>query len=193
MHGRTVCLMHGGKTPRGVSSPHYKDGRYSKDLPTRLAELYERSEGDEHLLSVRQDIHLLDALLLNNLAKLDSGESAESWQLMRKAVDALTDGIAAEEYSKVQKALREMRDVINGRIAHYATEEEIRSKLEQRRKLVETEQRIQHQGERALTVEQAMLLVGALAGILKARINDTAVLGAIQADIGLLLSAGKTS
>ncbi len=35
MLGRTVCLAHGGRTPRGVASPHFKHGRHSKQLPFR--------------------------------------------------------------------------------------------------------------------------------------------------------------
>ncbi len=39
MRGRTVCLAHGGKTPRGTASPHFKTGRYSRSLPGHLAAL----------------------------------------------------------------------------------------------------------------------------------------------------------
>lgn len=35
MTSRTVCLAHGGKTPRGVASPHFMHGRYSTALPFR--------------------------------------------------------------------------------------------------------------------------------------------------------------
>ena len=35
MVDRTVCLLHGGKTPRGVASPHFRHGGYSKLLCNR--------------------------------------------------------------------------------------------------------------------------------------------------------------
>lgn len=35
MKERTVCLAHGGRTPRGVASPHLKHGRHSKLLHFR--------------------------------------------------------------------------------------------------------------------------------------------------------------
>lgn len=35
MTDRTVCLLHGGKTPRGVASPHFRHGRYSILLRAR--------------------------------------------------------------------------------------------------------------------------------------------------------------
>ena len=30
--GRQVCAYHGGKSPRGLASPHWKHGRYSRAL-----------------------------------------------------------------------------------------------------------------------------------------------------------------
>lgn len=35
MRGRTVCLAHGGRTPIGISSPHYKTGIHSRYLLVR--------------------------------------------------------------------------------------------------------------------------------------------------------------
>lgn len=35
MTDRTVCQVHGGKTPRGVASPHFRHGRYSILLRAR--------------------------------------------------------------------------------------------------------------------------------------------------------------
>lgn len=183
------CRIHGGKTPRGMAHPNTKTGRYSKDLPTRLAALYDQTAFDPELLSLRQDIRLIDAMIIDNMSRLDSGESAVAWDVMRKSVDGLTDGINAEDYAKVQRMIREMRDVIDARILHYATEAEIRTKLEQRRKMVETEQKIILAGEQAISVEKALLLIGAIAGIVKTHIHDTSILSSIQTDIGRLIDA----
>jgi hypothetical protein len=187
------CRMHGGSTPRGTASANTKTGRYSKDIPTRLASRYAETEHDPELLSVRADIRLIDTLMADDFANLETGESGEAWNAIRKAVDKLDDGIAAEQYGKVQQSLREMRDVIDRRILHYASVAEIRSKLEQRRKLVETEQKITMTGERAISIEQAMLLVGTLAGILKAHVHDPETLKAIQASIGQVIEGPANS
>jgi len=188
MRGKTVCMMHGGKSLSGIAHPLTKTGRWSKDLPTRLMARYLESESDPELLSVRQDIRLLDTLIGDKFKDLDTGESQKSWDMMRKSVDALEYGIDKEDYAGCRKALREMRDVIDRRVAHYAAETEIRSGLEQRRKLVETEQKITLIGEQAITAEKALLFVGAIAGILKTRIHDTSILATIQNDISLLLN-----
>lgn len=190
--GRKTCRHHGGKTPRGFALPQTKTGWRSLDLPTRLAALYEKTQHNDELISVRDDIRLIDALILGKFAKLDTGESGKAWELMRDAVDALHDGIAREDYPGCVKALREMRDVINRNIEHYATEQEITRQLEQRRKLVETDQRLTMQGEQALSVERVMLLVGAMLGVIKVHVDNASTLAKIQEDFSRLVTRGDS-
>ena len=54
------CRLHGGKSPAGLASPHYKDGRYSKALPARLAARYATAEADPRLLELRDEVALTD-------------------------------------------------------------------------------------------------------------------------------------
>jgi hypothetical protein len=71
MRGRNVCMSHGGKTPRGAASPHFKTGRYSRSLPGRLVAAYEEALSDPRLLSLRDDIALTDAMLMETLSQFD--------------------------------------------------------------------------------------------------------------------------
>lgn len=71
MRGRNVCLVHGGKTPRGAASPHFKTGRHSRSLPGHLVAAYERALSDPRLLSLHDDIALTDAMLAETLSQLD--------------------------------------------------------------------------------------------------------------------------
>lgn len=71
MRGRNVCLAHGGKTPRGAASPHFKTGRHSRSLPGRLLATYEVALRDPRLLSLRDDIALIDTMLMETLSQLD--------------------------------------------------------------------------------------------------------------------------
>lgn len=57
------CRLHGGRTPAGVASPHFKTGRYSKVLPARLLERYQTALADPDLLAMHDEIALLDAQL----------------------------------------------------------------------------------------------------------------------------------
>ena len=46
LEGRARCHYHGGKTPRGIASPHFRTGRYSKYLPGGLEKLCENARAD---------------------------------------------------------------------------------------------------------------------------------------------------
>ncbi len=70
MRGRDVCLAHGGKTPRGAASPHFKTGRYSRSLPGHLVAAYERAIHDPMLLSLRDEVALTDAMIGETLSRL---------------------------------------------------------------------------------------------------------------------------
>lgn len=91
MRGRTVCLAHGGRTPRGVASPSFKTGRYSRSLPGHLVADYERALADPQLLSVRNDIALVDAVILSLLGQLDDDDNPPQdrriWQAVGKQID----------------------------------------------------------------------------------------------------------
>lgn len=176
------CRIHGGKTPNGLGLPQTKNGRYSKYLPGKLLSAYTDATSDPDLLSLRQDIHLIDTLLFNNFQALDTDESGEAWKAIRKSVIDMQLAFNKDDYGKCLILLAEMRDIIDKRVLHYATEQEIRDKLEQRRKLVETVHKIDFQKERAITAEQAMLLMSALLDSVRRNVTDNGSLSAIQAD-----------
>ena len=77
MRGHTVCLAHGGKTPRGAASPHFTTGRYSRSLPGHLVAAYERARADPTLRSLRDELALVDAMIADHLHQLadDSPEA----------------------------------------------------------------------------------------------------------------------
>ena len=59
--GRERCRLHGGATPIGAASPHFRTGRHSKYLPARLAGRYAEALADEKLLELRDDVALIHA------------------------------------------------------------------------------------------------------------------------------------
>lgn len=187
------CWLHGGKTPTGLESPHFKHGRYSKHLPSKLAALYADTAHDPELLSVRQDIRLIDALLLTNFAHLDTGESGEHWNDILKWIGKARVAYKGENYGALEHALDEMEAITDGRRLHYATEAEIRDKLEQRRKLVETEQKITLQGERAISAEQLMMLMANILQVINNVVTDAKQRYAIANGIDALIGTASRS
>jgi hypothetical protein len=88
MRGRTRCRLHGGRSPRGNASPHFKTGAYVplyRDvLPpgSGLLESYEHLRTDEHLTSLREEIAVsaTRSRELLRRAVSETGENGEAWQ-----------------------------------------------------------------------------------------------------------------
>jgi hypothetical protein len=70
-----VCKFHGGKTPVGSAAPGFKHGRYSKVLPTVMAEHYQRAKDDHQWMSLREEIALVDARIGEVLAGAAAAKS----------------------------------------------------------------------------------------------------------------------
>src|SRR5688572_13217384 len=60
--GRDVCHIHGGKTPAGPASPQFKHGRNIKYLPAGMQAKYQAALEDKELVSLRDDIAMVDVL-----------------------------------------------------------------------------------------------------------------------------------
>ena len=191
--GKRVCRVHGGMTPSGIASPHYKDGRYSKVLPTRLAARYSEAQRDPALLELREDVALLDARLADLIARVDTGESGALWQSLMTARKELLDAKRRSDQVDQAIALNTIVGLIAEGHADYRAWGEVGSVLDQRRKLVESERKRLQEAQQTLTVEKAMLLIGAIGGIIKAHVHDRTTLSKISADISALttIEAGE--
>lgn len=183
----TVCAMHGGKTPSGLASPHFKTGRYSKSLPVRLVERYQSALQDEELLALHHEIALLDTRLADLLSRVDTGESGAAWALAGKAYRDLKAAMSAVKIAEAQDAMLTLETILGEAATDYSAWLEIQELVQQRRALVTAEAKRQIDARNMITSEQALVFVGAIAGIIKARINDPTLLAAIQADINDIL------
>ena len=131
MRGRTVCLAHGGRTPRGVASPHFKTGRHSRSLPGHLVADYERALNDPKLLSLRDEIALNEAMLVTVLHQLgdDPNQPARDRRLFRQIMrhidlkrrlveTEVRHIVLAREMLTAEEAFALMRAVL-GVVTHY--------------------------------------------------------------------------
>ena len=58
VRGRIRCRMHGGATPQGIASPHYRGKGYSRSVPKHLKDIYEAHHNDPDPLSLHKEIAL---------------------------------------------------------------------------------------------------------------------------------------
>lgn len=179
------CRMHGGSTPRGHALPQTTHGRHSRDLPTRLAARYEQSQRDPQLLSVRDDLALVDARLADVLSRVDTKEAGLHWSNASKALERFDGGDPT--------ALDDLRQSIGSGLADYAAWSEVLGLIERRRKLAETEMKTLATMQQMLTVEQATVFAVRLQSIIKGAGLSRDQLAYISREMSQLVNHGDAN
>lgn len=187
--GKTVCAIHGGKTPSGIASPQLVHGRYSKHLPSKLAGLYQTALADEELLNLRQDVALIDTRLAELIGRIEEGDAGTAWMGVRDTYRHLAKAINEKDVVSTAIYLSDLGAYIDDGLAERGLWEEISRLLDQRRRLTESERKRLIEAQQVITAEKAMLLVGAIVGIIKANVTDRDTLSKISADIERLVAA----
>ncbi len=182
------CRMHGGKALSGTASPTFKHGKYSKYLPTRMLAAYEEFSKDPDYLALRDDIVLVNARITDLLSRVDAGEAGRVWQQAQKTWFDLRAAVNSGDETQQRKYVSLMDSLIGRGGKEWATWGEIFGLMEQKRKLAETERKRIVDAEQMLTTEHALMLVGAITGIIKAHIKDPVLMGKIATDIRNLTS-----
>lgn len=185
--GRNVCNMHGGKTPRGAALPQTTHGRYSQDLPTRLASRFAASQADPDLLNLNTEIAVIDARISDVLRRVDTGESGQTWRELKDTYTAMVEAQRAKDGAEVARLLNELGALIRHGHSDYAAWADVRTLIDQRRKLVESEGRRRKDMQDMITSEKAMVLVTSLVATVRRHVHDRDTLARISADLAGLL------
>lgn len=179
----TKCWRHGGAALRGEAHPRYKHGRYSKVIPIPLREAYEQSIGDEKLTHLREQISLCDAREMELLQQLPEGGIAKRLTKLDKAVAAMGQLIESAEskqdFANVRVRFGQLKREIDEVKHNEATWEKLHKNMEQRRALVETENKQKERLQGVVTPEMLLSFTTQLIRILKENISDRNLLNDI--------------
>lgn len=178
------CRMHGGNhTGRGT----FKDGRYSKYLPVRLAARYEEARKDAQLLSLSDDLALLESRLCELLQALDTDDVAAQWGKALTVWQGAKEAAGAKNHAKQAEYFREL-DGLLVRGADQAQQwAEIAEVMEQRRRLAETETRRLVHLQQFVTAQQVNLLVAALIRTVQTHVDDPGTRARLSVELARLL------
>lgn len=179
LKGRRGCPCHGGKTPAGADQPAYTTGRYSKYLPEKLAGRYEKMLDNSRLLSLIDEIALIDAKVIETFETAPT--TVDVWRNIRIVVDNMPD-----DACKAQ-----LLDLVDSGYCEARNWDKTVQLFEQRRKLVETERRLIDTEQHSLTIDKAMMLINAVADVVKRVVKDPAEQMAIGMELRLLKDKGE--
>lgn len=180
VNGRTVCRLHGGKSPRGIEHANYTNGRTSKYSAGRIAERIEKRLSSPQLKTNLNEIALVETFIEDKLNSLETIDSKSQLEAILKTIDDLLKALHHEDYSALDTSARKLRDLVVDRIKVLDTYEDIRKDLDSRRKLIDSQLKIEASLEQNLTATQAMTIMETLLIAVKENVTDRQALQNIQ-------------
>ena len=193
MRGKAKCHMHGGKSPAGIASPHFRTGKYSSLLPLRLAAAYDAARNDPDIHSLAEEIALAETRLRDLLTRLDTSDLGHAWVMLAAAWRDFARCRSAGDIPGMQKALSIIEPIVKRGEVDYLLWQEITDtarllaqlRLQEHRRLVDLES--------MMTAERANVLFGLLLRTVHSAVIEHAdpatarrILTAVQATVRTL-------
>jgi len=112
------CRLHGGKTPSGTDSPHFKHGRYANAFKGKMLEHFEQMQKDENPLDMVPDLLVQRAMTQTYLEAVTARKNPKLSELMNAsslAQDAVKSAaIIAQTRQKQALTLAEIKFIQKG-------------------------------------------------------------------------------
>jgi hypothetical protein len=180
--------MHGGKSPRGLASPLTRTGRYSRDLPTRVLARYESALADPELLSVRDDVALLQGAITDVMSEMKEAEARPDLDQILSSVERISSEWTGWDWTRMQGELDKLKESIVGQRSQRAAMREVRELIREKAQLVAQENRLLLDRQQMITVEQYLLGMRALGLAVRRLVDDPVKLRQIDVEFRRLAS-----
>ncbi len=174
------CKFHGGETPRGAASTHWRGKGYSRHVPTRYLEAIERGDLDPGITSLAPEITVHVARHAELLSRLSTGDTGELYRtlitllatLRARHDDVVAGTLEAEE-------LADDLTTLEGAVREAVTDEKIWKEISANSLTLGKLARTEHERDKILakTVSdrQWRQLFGALQGLIMTHVTDTTI------------------
>jgi hypothetical protein len=171
--------MHGGKSPAGPASATFKDGRYSRILPARLLARYHEASQDPELLALRSEVALIDSRRADVLRRVDTGESSRVWKALGAAYAKLNAAQRVGDEGGERSAMAALDRLIGEGQSDWAAWTDVRSLIQERKVLVESERKYMVEAQYMIAVDEAMATMGLLVAAVKRHVTDQEAIRAV--------------
>lgn len=190
MIGKEVCAMHGGKSPRGMESPNFKTGRYSKDAPARMNARYLAGLEDPELTSLRDEIAMVDARTSDLLKMASISGEHQSLVDAREVLDAIfaIDNDSPTARQKFEELLRSLHGILH-RVDDTETWNQINKNFELRAKLSIGESNRLKLADQYISLAEAQLIQYAMLRAIETHVADENVRRAIGVEFSKIFNA----
>jgi hypothetical protein len=177
----------GGHCPQHQVDAPSEAGRWGKAVPPRLLDRYQQSANDPDQLALCHDIALLDARLDDLLRRVGTGESGDAWKRLRKIFAEFYKAHEADDDDRMDQKVEALNEIIAEGAGDETSWAEVLSLLEQRHRLVESEQKRLQVGKLMMKTDDAWAYMDALIQSVKRHVKDSAALTALNDDFTRIL------
>ena len=183
------CKYHGGMSlPAGPMHPTWAHGRYSKVTPPHMVKTYEASMVDEQLLSVREEIALHNAMIVERMGRLQKLDaSSKLWSDLKTNQKNLKAARAAGDTDTMLKLLQRQEILIERGSAVGELMDDTIKICQSKRKLAASESKMLRDNRLVLSQERATAIIVSLASSVREHVTDQTQLRQIAYDFSLLL------
>lgn len=172
--GRSRCELHGGKNPVGEANPAFKTGRHSRVLPIQAAARYGELMTDPTMVSLGQEISLVDLMIEESLAALYGGEQAtpELFRALRTHWDALVTARAKADVATMTEQMEAIGEIIENGAERARHQDRVLSLIDKRKGLVVAERRRLTDEEYSIPVDAFLATIGTLMRLINQLFDD---------------------
>lgn len=181
--------MHGGSNATqevvGTRNPAFKHGRYSKHLPTDLGDRYAEALASSDLLSLRDEVAVLEARISELLSA--AAPAREHWAAAGEAFAAMRRASAANDAAGMASAASRLDAALRAGSRAGAAWAEVAGLMDRKRRLARDEVRRLSTLGQTITAERAMVLVAALADSVMRNVTDMQARQRVRDDFARLV------
>jgi hypothetical protein len=172
LEGRTRCKLHGGATPTGAASPHFKHGMYTKVLPKNLKANFDKLMSDPQLLEGRAETSLMQLRLTQLAGRVQCNESGSAWRELQAIFARFRTANDAGDQTGMLAELNRMNELVNGEVNDEAAWQELTEFVEKATRVAEREWKRVLANRQVATVEQVQAIVKSLSGAVLLYVSD---------------------
>lgn len=163
--GTRFCLTHVRSGPIAIQAED--TGRYAAGLPSNLVTQYQTALQDRYLLHLRDEVAVITTRINQLLTQTDESVNAKAWKETKALWDRLVRAHRKDDQEAISELMLRLSEMIETGKRESDIWLDIERLFEQRRKLVETEQKYLRSAGQTLTVEAALVMLAAAINALK--------------------------
>ncbi len=160
--GSLMCRSHGGTQAKGASSPQYLHGARSQYLPLRLQAQYQAAVADPDLLSLRQDLGVLEVRIGELLQRLETQESGAAWDQVQDLSQKIQGAWDQKLPALIPGYLAQLQDLATGIQGTTEAWGELRAVLRDRVQVATLEHKRLQEVQGTVPIEALLTMLGHL-------------------------------